>query len=130
MTFEEKKDDLLDNKEKCKGIPFMLLLLLACIVGIVCIVLMKSYGNKASFNIVMPDSFTLFLRFGNAVIRLFGIMILFFSVKASCKKLFEYRNTIPLYSIVVGNIMGMLFLLFGTSVIVYFVTSIFGLFDV
>lgn len=131
MDFEEKKDMIIDdNKENNKGMPFMLLLLLACIVGIIGIVLMKQYGNKVSFNIVIPKAYDLFLRFGDAVARIFGMIILFFSVKASCKKLFEYDNTIPLYSIIVGNTMGMLFLLFGIRVIIYFVTSIFGLFGV
>lgn len=122
MNFDEKDSMLFDDKEKkSTGLPFIIVVLLLCIIAGLVVVAFKYNGMDFNFTMSSTSSCYMFIpTLGDAMVRLVGMVFLVVSVRAGCRKMFLYDNNMKWYKIIVGVMIGSTFLLYGFDIIMFY----------
>lgn len=122
MNFDEKDSMLFDDKEKkSTGLPFIIVVLLLCIIVGAVVVALKYNGMDFNFKSVNTSSCYMFIPIlGDAMMRLVGMAFLVVSVRAGCRKMFLYDNNMKWYKIIVGVMIGSTFLVYGFNIIMFY----------
>lgn len=122
MNFDEKDSMLFDDKEKkSTGLPFIIVVLLLCIIAGLVVVALKYNGMDFNFKSVNTSSCYMFIpTLGDAMVRLVGMVFLVVSVRAGCRKMFLYDNNMKWYKIIVGVMIGSTFLVYGFNIIMFY----------
>lgn len=122
MNFDEKDSMLFDDKEKkSTGLPFIIVVLLLCIVAGLVVVAFKYNGMDFNFTMSSTSSCYMFIpTLVDAMVRLVGMVFLVVSVRAGCRKMFLYDNNMKWYKIIVGVMIGSTFLVYGFNIIMFY----------
>jgi hypothetical protein len=122
MNFDEKDSMLFDDKEKkSTGLPFIIVVLLLCIIAGLVVVAFKYNGMDFNFTMSSTSSCYMFIpTLGDAMVRLVGMVFLVVSVRAGCRKMFLYDNNMKWYKIIVGVMIGSTFLVYGFDIIMFY----------
>lgn len=122
MNFDEKDSMLFDDKEKkSTGLPFIIVVLLLCIIAGLVVVAFKYNGMDFNFTMSSTSSCYMFIpTLGDAMMRLVGMVFLVVSVRAGCRKMFLYDNNMKWYKIIVGVMIGSTFLVYGFNIIMFY----------
>lgn len=122
MNFDEKDSMLFDDKEKkSTGLPFIIVVLLLCIIAGLVVVAFKYNGMDFNFTMSSTSSYYMFIpTLGDAMVRLVGMVFLVVSVRAGCRKMFLYDNNMKWYKIIVGVMIGSTFLVYGFDIIMFY----------
>lgn len=122
MNFDEKDSMLFDDKEKkSTGLPFIIVMLLLCIIAGLVVVAFKYNGMDFNFTMSSTSSCYMFIpTLGDAMVRLVGMVFLVVSVRAGCRKMFLYDNNMKWYKIIVGVMIGSTFLVYGFNIIMFY----------
>lgn len=122
MNFDEKDSMLFDDKEKkSTGLPFIIVVLLLCIIAGLVVVAFKYNGMDFNFTMSSTSSCYMFIpTLGDAMVRLVGMVFLVVSVRAGCRKMFLYDNNMKWYKIIVGVMIGSTFLVYGFNIIMFY----------
>ena len=122
MNFDEKDSMLFDDKEKkSTGLPFIIVVLLLCIIAGLVVVAFKY--NGMDFNVTMSSTSRCYMfipTLGDAMVRLVGMVFIVVSVWAGCRKMFLYDNNMKWYKIIVGVMIGSTFLVYGFNIIMFY----------
>lgn len=122
MNFDEKDSMLFDDKEKkSTGLPFIIVVLLLCIIAGLVVVAFKYNGMDFNFTMSSTSSCYMFIpTLGDAMVRLVGMVFLVVLVRAGCRKMFLYDNNMKWYKIIVGVMIGSTLMIFGSSIIMFY----------
>lgn len=122
MNFDEKDSMLFDDKEKkSTGLPFIIVVLLLCIIAGLVVVALKYNGMDFNFTMSSTSSCYMFIpTLGDAMVRLVGMIFLVVSLRAGCRKMFLYDNNMKWYKIIVGVMIGSTFLVYGFNIIMFY----------
>ena len=122
MNFDEKDSMLFDDKEKkSTGLPFIIVVLLLCIIAGLVVVAFKYNGMDFNFTMSSTSSCYMFIpTLGDAMVRLVGMVFLVVSVRAGCRKMFLYDNNMKWYKMIVGVMIGSTFLVYGFNIIMFY----------
>ena len=122
MNFDEKDSMLFDDKEKkSTGLPFIIVVLLLCIIAGLVVVAFKYNGMDFNFTMSSTSSCYMFIHtLGDAMVRLVGMVFIVVSVRAGCRKMFLYDNNMKWYKIIVGVMIGSTFLVYGFNIIMFY----------
>lgn len=124
MNFDEKDSVLFDDKEKkSTGLPFIIVVLLLCIIAGLVVVAFKYNGMDFNFKSVNTSRVWVFVfTFGDVIVRIMGIFFLAVSLRVACRKVFLDDSSIYWYKIIICMMVGSTFMILGSSIITVFVT--------
>lgn len=126
MNFDEKDSMLFDDKEKkSTGLPFIIVVLLLCIIAGLVVVALKHNGMDFNFKSVNTSKVWVFaFTFGDFIVRIMGMVFLVVSVRAGCRKMVldDNDSSIYWYKIIICMMAGLTFMILGSSIITVFVT--------
>lgn len=126
MNFDENDSMLFDDKEKkSTGLPFIIVVLLLCIIVGAVVFVIKHSG--VSFNFTMPSTsscYMFILTLGDVMVRLVGMVFLVVSLLVACRKMVldDNDSSIYWYKIIICMMVGFTFMILGSSIIRFFVT--------
>lgn len=124
MNFDEKDSMLFDDKEKkSTGLPFIIVVLLLCIIAGLVVVAFKYNGMDFNFKSVNTSRVWVFVfTFGDVIVRVMGIFFLAVSLRLAYRKMLLDDSSIYWYKIIICMMIGSTFMIFGSSIITVFVT--------
>lgn len=99
MNFDEKDSMLFDDKEKkSTGLPFIIVVLLLCIIAGLVVVALKHNGMDFNFKSVIISRVCVFaFTFGDVIVRIMGIFFLVVSLLVACRKMVLDDNDSSIY---------------------------------
>lgn len=126
MNFDEKDSMLFDDKEKkSTGLPFIMIAVILCIIVGAVVVALKYNGMDFNFKSVNTSRVCVFVfTFGDAMVRLVGMVFLVVSLLVACRKMVldDNDSSIYWYKIIICMMVGFTFIILGSSIIRVFVT--------
>lgn len=126
MNFDEKDSMLFDDEEKKSiGLPFIMIAVILCIIVGAVVVALKYNGMDFNFKSVNTSRVWVFVfTFGDAMVRLVGMVFLVVSLLVACRKMVldDNDSSIYWYKIIICMMVGFTFIIFGSSIIRVFVT--------
>lgn len=126
MNFDEKDSMLFDDKEKkSTGLPFIMIAVILCIIVGAVVVALKYNGMDFNFKSVNTSRVWVFVfTFGDAMVRLVGMVFLVVSLLVACRKMIldDNDSSIYWYKIIICMMVGFTFIILGSSIIRVFVT--------
>ena len=120
----KKNSILFDDKEKkSTGLPFIIVVLLLCIIAGLVVVALKHNGMDFNFKSVNTSRVWMSaFAFGDVMLRIMGIFFLAVSLRVACRKVFLDDSSIYWYKIIICMMAGFTFMILGSSIITVFVT--------
>lgn len=126
MKFDEKDSMLFDDKEKkSTGLPFIIVVLILCIIAGLVIFALKRNGIDFNFKSVNTSRVWMFaFTFGDVIVRIMGVFFLVVSLLVACRKMVldDNDSSIYWYKIIICMMVGFTFMILGSGIITVFVT--------
>ena len=117
---------LFDDKEKkSTGLPFIIVVLILCIIAGLVIFALKRNGIDFNFKSVNTSRVWMFaFTFGDVIVRIMGVFFLVVSLLVACRKMVldDNDSSIYWYKIIICMMVGFTFMILGSGIITVFVT--------